>query len=136
MTEQQSQNQSSQQEEQEDKVKWIAVGLFVGIIVSVLALDWYGYINHPSELDGATIAEFKLIALETEAATKVSPKDSGKEAFCANGYLLLRPTNGNEVAGILVDGKKRPVHCRYGFAKSDSEAEYLKRQADEPSAAE
>lgn len=118
-------------EQQEDKVKWIAVGLFVGIIGSVIALDWYGYIKHPSEIDSATIAEFKLVALNTEAATKVSPKNSGKEAFCANDYLLLRPTNGNEVAGILVDGKKRPIHCRYGFAKSDSEARHLKQQAAE-----
>ncbi|WP_420589840.1 hypothetical protein [Bacterioplanoides sp.] len=131
MSEQSPQSHNAAQESQEDKVKWIAVGLFVGIIGSVIALDWYGYIKHPSDFDGATIAEFKLISLNTEAATKVSPKNSGKEAFCANDYLLLRPTNGNEVAGILVDGKKRPVHCRYGFAKSDSEEQYLKKQAED-----
>ena len=127
------QPQHTQAEQQEDVVKWVVVGLVIGIIVSVIALDWYGYIKHPSEFDNATIAEFKLIALNTEASTKVSPKNSGKEAFCANDYLLLLPTNGNEVAGILVDAKKRPVHCRYGFAKSDSEEQYLKRQAEEKS---
>ena len=131
MSEPLPQSHNPVQEPQEDKVKWIAVGLFVGIIGSVIALDWYGYIKHPSNFDGATIAEFKLISLNTEAATKVSPKNSGKEAFCANGYLLLRQTNGNEVAGILVDHKKRPVHCRYGFAKSDSEEQYLKKQMEE-----
>lgn len=115
------------QSQQEDKVKWIVMGLLVGIIGSVLALDWYGYIKHPSDFDGATIAEFKLIALKTDALTKVSEKTSGKEAFCANDYLLLRPTNGKDVAGILVDHKKRPVHCRYGFAKSDVEADYWLR---------
>ena len=87
------------------------------------------------ETDKATIDEFRLLSLQTDANVKVSEKSSGKEAFCANDYLLVRPTNGNAVAGILVDKKNRPIQCRYGFAKTEAEENYLKKQA-EPSAAE
>lgn len=111
-----------------DIVKWVGLGFVIGLVVAVITLEMYGYIKHPSEVDKATIAEFKLLSLQTEADVRVSEKDSGKEAFCANDYLLVRPTNGNAVAGILVDKKNRPVNCRYGFAKTESEASYLKQQ--------
>lgn len=117
--------------EDPDLVKWIGLGFIIGIVVSVVALDMYGYIKHPSELDRATIDEFKLLALQTQSDVKVSSKTSGKEAFCTNGYLLLRPTNGNEIAGILVDSKTRAISCREGFAKTDGEARYLKKQQEE-----
>lgn len=111
-----------------DIVKWVGLGFVVGLVVAVITLEMYGYIKHPSEVDKATIAEFKLLSLQTEADVRVSEKSSGKEAFCANDYLLIRPSNGNAVAGILVDTKNRPVSCRYGFAKTDAEEDYLKRQ--------
>lgn len=129
MTDQQQQNSmAANPAEEPDLVKWIGLGFIIGLVVAVITLEMYGYIKHPSELDKATIAEFKLLSLQTDAKVRVSEKNSGKEAFCANDYLLVRPTNGNAVAGILVDKKNRPIQCRYGFAKTDAEARYLKQQ--------
>ncbi|WP_221801022.1 hypothetical protein [Oceanobacter mangrovi] len=113
----------SQQSEQpkEDNAKWIGVGFIIGIIVAVVAMEYYGYIKHPSKADEAVIDEFRLLSVAPEAEVRVSPKPSGKEAFCVDGYLLLRPTNGKAVAGILVDGKQRPVACDVGRMLSQPE---------------
>ena len=108
-----------------DYGKWIGVGFIIGVIVAVVALEYYGYVQHPEQEDRAIIAEFKLLTLNPEYQVKVSPKPSGKEAFCVDGYMLLRPTNGRAAAGILVDAKNRPVQCKRGFATSDAEAEQL-----------
>lgn len=98
-----------------DVAKWLMFGFVGGMIVAVLAMEYYGYIKHPSETSNARIDEFVLLSLAPEYQTKVSEKPSGKEGFCIDGFLLLRPTNGKEVAGILVDGKNRPVACKRNF---------------------
>ena len=101
-----------------DKAKWSFIGFIVGVIVTVLALKHYGYIQFPEEKDRATVAEFKLLSLSPEYSVKVSEKSSGKEAFCESGYLLLRPQNDKDVAGILVTDKNRPVECQPGLART------------------
>lgn len=98
-------------ETETDIAKWLMTGLVGGIIVAVLAMEYYGYIQHPTESSNAQIDEFVLLSLSPEYDIKVSEKSSGKVAFCQNGYVLLRPTNGKSVAGILVDGRNRPVAC-------------------------
>lgn len=104
-----------------DKGKWLGVGFVAGVIVSVLALEYYGFIQHSDKADAAVIDQFQLLTLAPDYETRVSPKESGKEGFCVNGYLLLRPTNGNATAGILVDGKNRGIRCRDGLAVSDQQ---------------
>lgn len=93
--------------------QWLAVGFFAGIIVAVLALEYYGYIQHSSKADAAVVAEFQLLDLSTDADLKISPKDSGKVAFCADGYVLMRPDNDKQVTAVLVDSKKRGVRCSF-----------------------
>ena len=97
--------------EETDVAKWLMLGLMGGIVLAVLAMEYYGYIQYPTEASNAEIDEFVLLSLSSEYEIKVSEKSSGKVAFCQNGYVLLRPTNGKSVAGILVDGKNRPVAC-------------------------
>lgn len=99
-------------QEQPDIAKWIGLGFIAGIIVAALALEYYGYIQHPQADDSSVIEDFRLLSLNTDQEVKVSPKPSGKIAFCINGYLLLRPDNGKEVAGVLVDSKNRGVQCQ------------------------
>lgn len=95
----------------------IKVAIFSAIaamVVSVIALDMHGYIKHSSEADAGIVDIFELRAVGTEASTKVSPKAANREAFCADGYLLLRPrknVSGDAVAGILVNQKMRPIPC-------------------------
>lgn len=102
---------SEQKSFENDKMLWLASGFFVGLIVAVLALEYYGFLQHSSKTDSAVVAEFKLIDLRTDVDLRVSPKNSGKIAFCANGYLLMRPDNENQVAAILVDDKMRGIRC-------------------------
>jgi hypothetical protein len=88
-----------------------AMGAFA---VSVIMLDWKGYIVHSDKDDQHVIETFKLMAIGAAGSTRISSKSSNKEAFCADGYLLIRPqknNSGNEVAGIIVNDKNRPVSC-------------------------
>jgi hypothetical protein len=98
-------------ETESDPGKWAFVGFIAGVIVTVFALQYYGYVVFPNKEDRAIVEEFKLLSLAPEYDVKVSPKASGKEAFCQAGYLLLRPQNGKELAGILVDEKNRGIEC-------------------------
>lgn len=94
-----------------DKVKHIIMGLVAGIIVSVLALEYYGYLRHSREADSATIEEFKLLTLKPGYDVKTSSKPSGKTAFCSGGSLLMRSDKTPAAAGILVDKKSRIIKC-------------------------
>ncbi len=113
-------DQSSRQPERPDTARATGIGFIAGVVIAVLAMEYYGFVNHPSKADKALIDEFQLLSLDPGYNIKVSPKSSGKESFCVDGYLLLRPTNGVAVAGILVDGKNRPVECEIGFVPSDT----------------
>lgn len=97
----------------DNKVQWLALGFFLGMIVAVLSLEYYGYIKHSTVADTALVDEFQLLDLSTQADLKISPKDAGKIAFCADGYVLMRPANEHKVAAILVDHKKRGVRCNF-----------------------
>lgn len=97
-----------------DPVKWVSLGFLAGLIAAVLTLEYYGYIIHSQAEDSAVVEEFKLLDLSTEVDLKVSHKTAGKIAFCADGFLLLRPDNEKEnVAGILVDDKNRSIKCQF-----------------------
>jgi len=105
--------------EKPDVTKYVGLGFIAGLIVAVLTLEYYGYLRHPTEQDSLVVEEFRLLSLNTEQDLKVSPKSSGKEAFCVNGYLLLRPENDRQnVAGVLVDAKNRGIHCQLSLMPS------------------
>lgn len=91
----------------------IASAVFA-VVASVIALDMYGYIRHSEAADGSVIGEFKLIHLAQNTETRISNRPANKEAFCVDGYLMMRPQKnetGNQVAGLLVDEKNRPILC-------------------------
>lgn len=98
----------------ERDIKVAIAAAIAAFIVSVVMLDMKGYIVHSDKEDQAVIETFKLMKIGVEGSTEISSKSSNKEAFCADGYLLVRPQknkSGNEVAGILVNSKNRPVPC-------------------------
>lgn len=105
------QPQSENKPANEDKVTHIVMGMVMGIIMSVVALEYYGYLRHSEASDAATVAEFKLLTLKPGYDLKVSHKPSGKMAFCAQGYVLMKPENDQQVAGVLVDAKGRGIRC-------------------------
>lgn len=93
------------------------VGFVVGIIFSAIALDYYGYINHSKASDSAVIEEFKLLTLKPGYDLKVSHKPSGRIAFCSQGYLLIKPDNEKQVAGIVVNKKNRGITCQENLSQ-------------------
>ncbi|NVK36426.1 MAG: hypothetical protein HWE18_00755 [Gammaproteobacteria bacterium] len=98
----------------ERDIKVAIASAIVAMVVSVVMLDMKGYINHLDESDKNVIDTFKLLSLDVNSTTKVSPKASNKEAFCVDGYLLIRPQkneSGKAVAGVLVDAKNRGIPC-------------------------
>ncbi len=110
-----SEQTTDNQDTQVDKGKWFMFGLSVGMVLAALTLDYYGYIQHSKKTDDAIVAEFKLLSLDPKYERKISRKSSKKEAFCANGYLLLKPESDKptDVAGILVDDKNRGISCHF-----------------------
>lgn len=101
-----------------DKTGWLIAGGLAGILMTIGSLEYYGYLKHPAAEDSARIEEFVLLELNQAVDIKVSNKESGKLAFCSDGYLLMRPDNNKPVAGILVDGKKRPVRCKSSMTEN------------------
>jgi hypothetical protein len=94
-----------------DKVTHIIMGLVAGIILSVVSLEYYGYLRHSQEADSAMIEDFKLLTLKPGYDVKTSSKSSGKTAFCSGGSLLMRADKTPGVSGILVDKKGRIIKC-------------------------
>jgi len=98
----------------ERDIKVAIISAIAAFAISVVMLDMKGYIVHSEKEDQMVIETFQLLKVGIEGSTRISSKSSNKEAFCADGYLLVRPqknNSGNQVAGILVDEKNRPVPC-------------------------
>ncbi|TNC92874.1 hypothetical protein [Thalassolituus sp.] len=112
---------TEQTPETQDHTLWVIGGFIAGVIVSVLALQYYGYLKLSDPEGVPVVAEFRLMTLDPDYDVRVSPKSSGKEAFCESGYLLLRPQNDKQVAGILVDSKNRAIACQPALSASGAE---------------
>ncbi len=98
----------------ERDIKVAIAAAVVAVITSVVMLDMNGYINHSDKNSAKLVDEFRLIRIVPGEALKISPKDANKEAFCVDGYLLIRPQKNQskeEVAGILIDDKDRGIRC-------------------------
>lgn len=98
----------------ERDIKIAIASAIVAFVVAVLMLDMNGYIKHVNANEGQVVDEFKLLLIGEGGTFKVSPKSANKEAFCADGYLLIRPeknNSGKHVAGLLVDAKDRAIPC-------------------------
>lgn len=98
------------------------ISAVVTVITSVVMLDINGYINHSDSNSDKLVDEFRLIRIMPGEVLKMSPKSANKEAFCVDGYLLIRPENnktGNQVAGILIDEKERGIRCSASLPAPD-----------------
>ena len=87
------------------------MGLVAGIMITVISLEYYGYLRHSKESDSAMIEDFKLLTLKPGYDVKTSSKPSGKTAFCSGGSLLMRADKNKAATGILVDKKGRVIKC-------------------------
>ena len=83
----------------------------ISAIVTVVALEVSGKINHWDRADGVPIGDFKAIYIKPGETFRMSPKPSNLHAECDEGYLVIASDNDDEFQGILVDYKKRGVRC-------------------------
>lgn len=97
----------------EQHIPAIFITFVVSVIVTVFALDIYGYINHSTVEDGQVIDQFTLLAVEPDHRAKMSMKDSGKRAECVDGYILMRAVKNQMATGLLVDSNNRGVKCSF-----------------------
>jgi len=98
----------------ERDIKVAIISAIAAFILSVVMLDMKGYIVHTDKEDQMVIETLRLMKIGVEGSTRISSKSSNKEAFCADGYLLVRPQknkSGEMLAGIVVNGKNRPIPC-------------------------
>ena len=98
----------------ERDIKFAIIAAIAAFITSVVMLDMNGYINHSDKNSAKLVDEFRLIRIVPGEPLKISPKNANKEAFCADGFLLIRPQknqSGDKVAGILIDDKDRGIRC-------------------------
>lgn len=84
----------------------------VTLVVTVLTLDYYGYLRHSREIDALYMAEFSLIANVPGQDQFVSHIPSNQRARCVENYLVLESGEQTIVTGLLVDKRKRPVRCQ------------------------
>ncbi len=96
----------------ESELKVAIVVAILTIMATVGVLHVKGYIKHSNPVDAATVDTFKLLSLKPGYEQIVSAKDSGKLAFCADGYLLVRSKIKDTTGGILVDEKHRAIECK------------------------
>ncbi|TVP91626.1 MAG: hypothetical protein EA348_03800 [Pseudomonadaceae bacterium] len=87
----------------------IALTAIVTIICTVLALHYYGYLNHVSPQDGLTIEDFRLVTSGDGEVLRSQPSDYAAE--CVDGLLVVHGTRHNALSGVLLDGNNRMLGC-------------------------
>ncbi|MBE0485542.1 kinase [Marinobacter sp.] len=89
----------------------IATGIAT-IIVTVLALEFSGRIDHTEHKDHVPVGDFKAIHVQPGEGFRMSRKSSELHAVCENGYLAIAADVDPSFRGILVDYKNRGIRCQ------------------------
>ncbi len=84
----------------------------VAIVITVLALELTGQIDHSDNKDYMPVGEFEAIHVAPGEPFSMSPKASELHAVCMNGYLAIAADADPDYRGVLVDYKNRGVRCR------------------------
>lgn len=82
------------------------------IIVTVLALELNGRIDHTEHKDHVPVGDFKAVHIQPGDSFRMSRKSSELHAVCENGYLAIAADVDPSFRGILVDYKNRGVRCQ------------------------
>ncbi|MEQ9544658.1 kinase [uncultured Marinobacter sp.] len=81
-------------------------------IVTVVALEVSGLIDHSNNKDNVPVGEFQAIHVTPGEEFRMSPKSSELHAVCEQGYLAIAADVDPDFRGIVVDYKNRGVRCR------------------------
>lgn len=86
------------------------------LLVTILALEINGKIDHSDNKDNVPVGEFEAIHIEPGEPFRMSPKASELHAVCEQGFLAIAADVDPSFRGILVDYKNRGVRCSRGPA--------------------
>ncbi|MDX1635374.1 MAG: kinase [Marinobacter sp.] len=81
------------------------------IIVTVVALQLSGRIDHSGGQLGEPVGEFTAVHLTPNEEFRMSAKNSELHAVCRNGYLGVASNVDPDFFGVLVDYRNRGVRC-------------------------
>ncbi len=81
------------------------------VLVTVMILHFYGYLNYAREEEGLLVAEFSLVTVGSEEAGQLRSRPANQVAECVDGILVLHDARHNALSGILVDERQRVVRC-------------------------
>lgn len=92
-------------------IQTLIVVVVATIIITVLALEFSGRINHSSNKDNITVGEFKAVNVKPGESFRMSPKSGQLFAVCENGFIAVAADSDPQFLGLLVDYKNRGVRC-------------------------
>ncbi|AKX45494.1 hypothetical protein AKN87_10635 [Thiopseudomonas alkaliphila] len=87
----------------------------VTIIISVGTLWYYGYLHFAKPQDALLLADYTMIKTVPGEDYKISANAAEQTAACIDGVLVLRDNTNPALTGVLVDNKKRAIHCLKTF---------------------
>ena len=99
---------------EDDRVKrsTLVVAVMATIIATVLALEFYGLIDHNPDKSAYPVGEFKAIFLKPGEQHRFSTKPPQLHAECQDGFLVIASNVDPNMRGALVDHKNRNILCQ------------------------
>lgn len=92
-------------------IQTLMVVVVATIIITVLALEFSGRIDHSRNKDNITVGEFRAINVKPGESFRMSPGSGDLFAVCQNGFIAVAPASDPQFMGLLVDYKNRGVRC-------------------------
>lgn len=81
------------------------------IIVTVVALELAGRIEHRDDKENSPVGEFTAIRIDPGSDYRMSAKSAELHAVCDQGYLAIAADADPSFRGLLVDYRNRGVRC-------------------------
>lgn len=81
------------------------------ICATVAALGYYGYLHIAQPEDALLLSDYTMLKTVPGEDYKVSLKPANQVAQCVDGIVVLFDLEQKGLSGVLVDQRKRAVHC-------------------------
>jgi hypothetical protein len=84
----------------------------VSVAITVMLLEFYGYIKHPSKGEGEMTSFHSILPIEG-GQYRMSPKISPHGMRCKQGFATIFTDDGvrGNIQSLLVDNRERGIRC-------------------------
>lgn len=89
----------------------LLVTALVAVVGTVLALDFYGLIQHNADKSKTTVGDFHAVYLKAGEGHRLSPKPSNLHIECQDNFVVVASDTDPHMKGLLVDYRNRGIHC-------------------------